>query len=46
MRGEIEDLLPGIETRSTPVGQVTGAGGVKRLIFPPPTWEDFLSPDF
>jgi uncharacterized membrane protein len=40
---EIEDLLRRIGTRSLEVGQVTDEGGVLRLIFPTPTWEDFLS---
>ena len=45
-RGEIEDLLPRIETRSAAVGQVTSVGGVKRLIFLPPTWEILLVAGF
>jgi uncharacterized membrane protein len=40
---EIEDLLRRIGTRYLDVGQVTDEGGVLRLIFPAPTWEDFLS---
>ena len=40
---EIEDLLRRIGTRSLEVGQVQDEGGVLRLIFPAPTWEDFLS---
>jgi uncharacterized membrane protein len=40
---EIEDLLRLIGTRHLEVGRVTDEGGVLRLIFPAPTWEDFLS---
>lgn len=40
---EIEDLLRRIGTRYLDVGQVTDERGVLRLIFPAPTWEDFLS---
>ena len=40
---EIEDLLRRIGTRDLAVGQVTDERGVLRLIFPAPTWEDFLS---
>lgn len=40
---EIEDLLRRIGARYLAVGQVTDEGGVLRLIFPAPTWEDFLS---
>jgi uncharacterized membrane protein len=40
---EIEDLLRRIGTRHLDVGQVKDEGGVLRLIFPTPTWEDFLS---
>lgn len=40
---EIEDLLRRIGGRNLAVGQVTDEAGVLRLIFPAPTWEDFLS---
>ena len=40
---EIEDLLRRIGTRYLEVGEVTDEGGVLRLLFPAPTWEDFLS---
>ncbi len=40
---EIEDLLRRIGTRHLDVGRVTDESGVLRLIFPTPTWEDFLS---
>lgn len=40
---EIEDLLRRIGTRYLEVGQVTDERGVVRVIFPVPTWEDFLS---
>jgi uncharacterized membrane protein len=40
---EIEDLLRRIGTHHLEVGQVADESGVLRLIFPAPTWEDFLS---
>jgi len=40
---EIEDLLRRIGTRYLEVGRVKDERGVLRLIFPAPTWEDFLS---
>jgi uncharacterized membrane protein len=40
---EIEDLLRRIGTRYLEVGEVADEGGVLRLAFPAPTWEDFLS---
>ena len=40
---EIEDLLRRIGTCHLEVGQVTDERGVLRLVFPVPTWEDFLS---
>ena len=40
---EIEDLLRRIGTRHLEVGQVTDERGGLRLVFPAPTWEDFLS---
>ena len=40
---EIEDLLRRIGTRYLEVGEVTDESGVLRLVFPAPTWEDFLS---
>ena len=40
---EIEDLLRRIGTRDLKVGQVADDRGVVRLIYPVPTWEDFLS---
>ncbi len=40
---EIEDLLRRIGTRRLDVGQVMDESGALRLIFPTPTWEDFLS---
>jgi uncharacterized membrane protein len=40
---EIEDLLRRIGTRSLEVGRITDEDGVLRLIFPAPTWEDFVS---
>ncbi len=40
---EIEDLLRRIGTRHLEVGQVADESGVLRLVFPTPTWEDFLS---
>ena len=40
---EIEDLLRRIGTRYLDVGEVTDESGALRLVFPAPTWEDFLS---
>src|SRR5262245_10732779 len=40
---EIEDLLRRIGTRDLRVGEVRDEGGVVRVSFPTPTWEDFLS---
>ncbi len=40
---EIEDLLLRLGTRQLEVGTVTDKTGALRLIFPTPTWEDFLS---
>jgi uncharacterized membrane protein len=40
---EIEDLLRRIGIRRLEVGRITDQGGVLRVIFPAPTWEDFLS---
>lgn len=40
---EIEDLLRRIGTRYLDVGQVVDESGTLRVIFPTPTWEDFLS---
>ena len=40
---EIEDLLRRIGTCHLEVGEVTDECGVLRLVFPAPTWEDFLS---
>ena len=40
---EIEDLLRRIGTHYLEVGQVADERGVVRVIFPVPTWEDFLS---
>jgi uncharacterized membrane protein len=40
---EIEDLLRRIGTRQLEVGQVKDERGRLRLVFPAPTWEDFLS---
>jgi uncharacterized membrane protein len=40
---EIEDLLRRIGTCHLEVGEVTDEYGVSRLVFPAPTWEDFLS---
>ena len=40
---EIEDLLRRIGTRYLEVGEVMDDRGVLRLMFPAPTWEDFLS---
>jgi uncharacterized membrane protein len=40
---EIEDLLRRIGTRHLEVGKATDEHGVVRVIFPVPTWEDFLS---
>lgn len=40
---EIEDLLRRIGTRHLEVGEVTDEDGVLRLVYPAPTWEDFLS---
>jgi uncharacterized membrane protein len=40
---EIEDLLRRIGVRCLDVGRVTDERGVVRVIFPTPTWEDFLS---
>jgi uncharacterized membrane protein len=40
---QIEDLLRRIGTRHLEVGQVADNSGILRLIFPTPTWEDFLS---
>ena len=39
---QIEDLLRRLSTRDLEVGQVRDETGVLRLIFPTPTWEDFL----
>jgi uncharacterized membrane protein len=38
----IEDLLRRLGERHLEVGHVRDAGGVLRVIFPSPTWEDFL----
>ena len=40
---EIEDLLLRLGKRQLDIGQVRDNAGVVRLIFPTPTWEDFLS---
>ena len=40
---EIEDLLRRIGVRCLDVDRVTDERGVVRVIFPTPTWEDFLS---
>ena len=40
---EIEDLLRRIGIRRREVVRITDQGGVLRVIFPAPTWEDFLS---
>lgn len=40
---EIEDLLRRIGTRHLDVGRVTDENDVLRVIFPAPSWEDFLS---
>lgn len=39
---QIEDLLRRLSARDLEVGQVRDETGVLRLIFPTPTWEDFL----
>jgi uncharacterized membrane protein len=39
---QIEDLLRRLGARDLEVGQVRDETGVLRLIFPTPTWEDFL----
>lgn len=39
---QIEDLLRRLSRRDLEVGQVRDETGVLRLIFPTPTWEDFL----
>ena len=40
---EIEDLLLRLGKRQLDIGKVKDGVGVLRLIFPTPTWEDFLS---
>lgn len=40
---EVEDLLLRLGVRQLDVGQVTDETGALRLVFPTPTWEDFLS---
>jgi uncharacterized membrane protein len=40
---QIEDLLRRLGTRHLEVGQVGDETGALRLVFPAPTWEDFLS---
>ena len=40
---QIEDLLRRLGTRHLEMGQVKDEAGALRLIFPVPTWEDFLS---
>ena len=40
---EIEDLLRRLGMRRLEVGQVADETGALRLVFPTPTWEDFLS---
>ena len=39
---QIEDLLRRLGARDLEVGQVRDEAGVLRLIFPTPTWEDFV----
>ena len=40
---EVEDLLLRLGMRHLEVGQVADETGALRLVFPTPTWEDFLS---
>jgi len=40
---EIDDLLGRIGRRQLDVGQVRDKNGALRLVYPTPTWEDFLS---
>jgi len=43
---QIEDMLRRLGRRELDAGQVADARGVPRLIFPVPTWEDYLAVSF
>jgi uncharacterized membrane protein len=43
---QIEDLLRRLGRRELDAGQVTDAHGVPRLVFPVPTWQDYLALSF
>ena len=43
---QIEDLLRRLGTRQLDAGYATNSDGIVRLIFPVPTWQDYLSLSF